>query len=180
MCSLAGGDDCLDTAATQGVPQVDGYDMWPYLSGANGTSPRTEFMVARCQVLTKGNPPISKKSPLCSGAIIVGDYKLMVGMQPYAFWQGEVYPNASTTPAARKRFEQFFDCGAGCLFNIKLDPAETNDLSASMPTKRDQLWARYVELNATQFDAPRLKPDIEKCEAYVKRHGGSVGPYYEP
>ena len=181
LCTLAGGHDCFDTvtAAARKVPAVDGFDMWPYLAGSNATSPRTEIMVARCQLPTKDDPPISKGSPDCSGAIIVGEYKLIVGMQGYAFWQGPVYPNASTTNAARKKFEKFFDCGAGCLFNIMDDPSETNNLADAMPSKRDALWKRYVELNATQFDAPKLNVNANECNAYRTAHGGSVGPYIQ-
>ena len=35
LCTLAGGDDCFDEAAAKerSVPAVDGFDLWPYLTG---------------------------------------------------------------------------------------------------------------------------------------------------
>lgn len=54
LCTLAGGDDCFDTAAVKArsVPGVDGFDLWPYLTGQHDTSPRTEIMVARWHSLS--------------------------------------------------------------------------------------------------------------------------------
>ena len=31
-----------------------------------------------------------------AGALIVGDFKIIVGQQIYGFWQGPVYPNVGT------------------------------------------------------------------------------------
>ena len=43
--NLAGGDP-TDNHAAEGLPPTDSYDMWPYLSGRNESSPRTQMMLS--------------------------------------------------------------------------------------------------------------------------------------
>ena len=46
FCGLAGITDPSDArAAAAGLPPVEGFDMWPLVSGANLTSPRTEVVI---------------------------------------------------------------------------------------------------------------------------------------
>ena len=64
--------------------------MWPYIVGDTEASPRTEIMLDS-QCYSPGscvNGTAGKKSPcdpehLCIGAIISGDFKLVLGMQKY-------------------------------------------------------------------------------------------------
>ena len=60
------------------VPPVDGFDMWKYLTGAESESPRTEFVVERCEGPYPANLTLF---PECSGAYIRGDYKIILGFQ---------------------------------------------------------------------------------------------------
>jgi arylsulfatase I/J len=177
FCTLGGGVDCNDTAtaAKRKVPAVDGSDMWAYLSGKVASSPRTEIMVSRCEHPNQHKIPDSKLSPDCSGALISKNHKLVLGAQYYGFWQGPVYPNASTDHST---FDHFVDCGLGCVFDIEKDPAETVDLAKANPDLLQLLRARFFELNATQFDAPRLGTDTARCEKYAAAHDGCLGPYY--
>ena len=80
LCALAGGHDCRDaiTSAEWEVPPVDGFDMWKYLTGAESESPRTEFVVERCEGPYPANLTLF---PECSGAYIRGDYKIILGFQ---------------------------------------------------------------------------------------------------
>ena len=180
FCNLAGGVDCRDatTAARRGVPPVDGFDQWDYLTGAVSASPRTEIMVSRCEHPNQHHIPNSSTSPACTGAFISGQYKIVLGEQYYGFWQGPTFPNASTEPN-RSVFDQPVDCGLGCLFDIRSDPSETVDLAASNPAQLAQMRKRYFELNATQFDGPRCPPNAALCQQYVAAHHGYLGPIYE-
>ena len=101
----------------------------------------------------------------------------MLGEQYYGFWQGPTYPNASTEPA-RPSFDQPVDCGLGCLFDIRADPAETVDLAAAYPAVLARMRTRYFELNATQFDGPRCPPNAALCQQYADAHRGYLGPIY--
>ena len=121
-------------------------------------------MVARCEHPTQHNIPNSTLSSNCTGAYIKGDYKIILGEQYYGFWAGPIYPNASTNHAL---FDFHVDCGDGCLFDIRKDPSETVDLAPSMPGLLADLRARYFAHNATQFDAPPLRPDPAACKTCV-------------
>ena len=159
--------------------------MWSYLSGAAAASPRTEMMIGT-EVVTQKVPrakPVT--APGWSGALIVGAFKIVIGVQSYGFWQGPVYPNATTDHNAEVVDQT---CGeTGCLFNIQDDPSEYVNLAASNPSKLGELMARFVELNKTAFEAPRAgcftksspkcAADIEACTAKVEELGNFYGPY---
>eukprot|EP00730_Choanoeca_flexa_P018292 TRINITY_DN8887_c0_g1_i2.p1 TRINITY_DN8887_c0_g1~~TRINITY_DN8887_c0_g1_i2.p1 ORF type:complete len:511 (+),score=116.86 TRINITY_DN8887_c0_g1_i2:85-1617(+) len=138
------------------MPGVDGMDLWPYLSGQTTSSNRTEL-------------------PLVSGsrgAIIVGDYKLVRGEQDYGFWQGPVYPNQTTD----HKHEPQVLCGTGCLFNIREDPTEHNDLAKTMPDKFNELLQRAQYWDAKAFKPDRGTFDKSLCCDYMKNHRGFCGP----
>ena len=184
FCTLGGGVDCLeeksDGVVNKHVPTVDGYNMWPYVIGQVKASPRTEIMLDSVCYAPGScvNGSAGKKSPcepehLCIGAIISGDFKLVLGMQKYGFWMGPVYPNASTDHSK----ERPFDCKAGCLFDIQKDPAEHHDLATTRASKLGQMTELWHQRQTTAFQAPKLKPNPAKCEAYREAHGGYTGPY---
>eukprot|EP00045_Choanoeca_perplexa_P013861 m.159069 g.159069 ORF g.159069 m.159069 type:complete len:493 (+) comp16480_c0_seq3:1-1479(+) len=153
IAKLAGVDP---SDPVSGMPDVDGIDMWPYVSGQSTSSNRTEL------------PLISGSR----GAIIVGDYKLIRGEQDYGFWQGPVYPNASTN----HKHEPQVLCGTGCLFNIQEDPTEHNDLAASMPDKLQELLQRAEYWDAKAFNPNRGTFNETLCCDYMKEHQGFCGP----
>ena len=60
FAGLAGQDPTDQLAASSGLPPIDSMDVWPLISGRNGTSPRAVL-------------------PLDARSIIVGEYKLLLG-----------------------------------------------------------------------------------------------------
>ena len=140
------------------VPGVDGFDMWPYITGKVEVSPRTE-------VVLDSTP---------NGGIIVGDLKLILGTQRFSFWQAPIYPNASG-PASSSAFV----CGQGCLFNVSADPSEYNDLAAERPDDVARLTALFKARQATAFGPPHTTQDAAACSAKVAALDGYLGPYYE-
>merc|ERR1712137_873758 len=122
------------------------------MGGKVSTSPRTEIML----------------SSEDNGALISGDYKLIMGVQSYGFWTSLVYPNATTDHSK----EREVDCGAGCLFNIKEDPSEYENLAATMPEKLKELQNVWQTRNATKYWPPHMLQDVAKCEAYLEAHQG--------
>lgn len=154
LCSLAG------VNASDGGPswpEIDGKDMWPYLTGKVTSSPRTEIMLSSDD----------------TGALISGDFKLIIGIQSYGFWTSPNYPNASTD----HRSEKTVDCGSGCVFNIREDPSEYHDLAKTNPSKLAELQALFAKLNATTYEAQKAGQDADACEAYTRANGGFLGPY---
>jgi len=145
ICGLMGAADaCREDARARaaGLPALDSLDLWPLLSGANGTSPRTEV-------------------PVGPSALVSGRYKLLLGKQAGAGWDGPLFPNASSP--SNDPHGEVLDCGAtGCLFNVGGDDAgEHADLAASLPAVAAALRARLAELAKGFFTnadgAPRLR-----------------------
>lgn len=168
LIKLAGGEPSDDVA---GLPPTDSLDMWPWLSGQSVSSPRTQMMLSSEHGVQDASLP---KDNDWNGALIVEQYKLILGRQTYGFWQALDYPNATTNHSA----EQPVDCGSGgCLFDIIDDPSEYHDLAKKMPDKLAELFALFVKLNDTSFEAARIPTDEQQCEAYVGSHGGFLGPY---
>ena len=157
LCGLAGIEASDPNPAAPEVPNLDGLDMWPFISGKNTTSPRTEMML----------------SSEDNGAIISGDWKLILGEQTYGFWQAPVYPNASTN----HKLERPFDCGSGCLFNIRDDPSEYHDQAEAMPEKLAEMQALWRTRNATKYYPERVPVDGTACAAAAAQRGGFLGPY---
>jgi len=108
-----------------------------------------------------------------NGAIISGNYKLIMGVQSYGFWTSLNYPNASTNHSV----EETVDCGQGCIFDIVQDPSEYVDLAATMPAKLAELQGLWQKRNATKWNPETMAVDTEKCDAYAAAHWGFLGPY---
>ena len=102
LCGLAGGDSVAcaadPSAAAAGLPPVDGLDLWPALSGANATSPRTAFAAS-------------------TGTYMTTQWKLLLGDVSFASWTGPLFPNSSSGVDDLKKYTAA--CGtAGCLYNM--------------------------------------------------------------
>ncbi|XP_065188415.1 arylsulfatase B-like [Sycon ciliatum] len=154
FCGLAGVDWHDEKAEKAKLPPVDGYDVWPLLSGTTTVSPRTEI-------------------PLNPG-LISGDFKILVDTMRQAGWTGPQYPNNSQVEGIHAVQE----CGYnGCLYNIKEDPEERHDLAASMPDKAKEMRQRLDTWDDTWFRPDRgVLPSLEACKQ-VKANGGFFGPF---
>jgi len=161
ICVLAGVDPSDSNPADTSVPNIDGFDLWPYITGSETNSPRSEIVLAA-------------QSGDGTGAIISGDFKLIVGRQRYGFWQAEIFPNTSTN----HNTEKAFDCGDGCLFDVRSDPEEHTDLARSMPDKLAEMQQLLQSRASTLYNPTRIADSKELCEAYRSQHEGIKGPYY--
>eukprot|EP00927_Polykrikos_kofoidii_P044750 TRINITY_DN38633_c0_g1_i1.p1 TRINITY_DN38633_c0_g1~~TRINITY_DN38633_c0_g1_i1.p1 ORF type:complete len:617 (-),score=75.20 TRINITY_DN38633_c0_g1_i1:393-2033(-) len=166
LSGLAGEKPDDDLAAKSGLPPVDGLDVWPLLSGQNSTSPRVEV-------------------PLSSDVIISGKWKLLLGHQTGAFWQGPHYPNASS---AREPQVASLACGQkGCLFDLVEDPTEHTDVRDRYPEVAVRMAGRLAELRPTFFHnidvgVDSCPPGIDMpCACWMAAHyyGGFFGPFQE-
>lgn len=66
---MAGIEASDSDAVAMGLPDVDGYNLWPLISGEVTSSPRTELVIS---------PTV----------LISGAFKLNTGISKYALWQG--------------------------------------------------------------------------------------------
>lgn len=118
FCNLAGVDP---NGSGPGKFPVDGVGVWPILMGENTTSPHKEIVLGYNYGST--------------GAIIVGDYKLIVG------GQGSYCNRAMHSPLNYpcEDVPNDGDCNPHCLYNIMDDPEECNDLSKTETQKLEEL-----------------------------------------
>ena len=166
FCSIAGVDPTDGVAAAAGLPAVDGLDMWPLLSGANSTSPRTHVFLGTSDDTDKSG------NTLVGGVIRNDGYKLILGKQASAFWQGPEYPNSTTYPAGSE------NCGtAGCLYNVFTDPTEHDEISGSNPTIVADLLKLINDAQKTVFNPDRGTDDGTACEVAFSKYGGFFGPF---
>jgi arylsulfatase I/J len=162
--NLVGVDAHDARAAAAGLPPVDSLDVWPLVSGASPTSPRTEI-------------------PVSPNVLISFPWKLLRGPQDWSGRTSQVYPNAtSVLPSASPNQWEF--CGAGCLFDIVSDPEEYHDVAAANPALVANLSARldflrtsFFSNNDTGVDACPPGTPLCGCWAAIHTWGGFFGPY---
>ena len=163
FCAMGGVDPYDPVAAAAGLPPVQSVNVWPLISGANTTWPRTEI-------------PVSPQT------LIQWPYKLTTGQNAFATWQGPVYPNASSDDAA---IGAYANCGTGCLYDLTSDPNEHNDISANntalvaaMSTRLTALTAGFFSNNDTGVNAcPANVTLLCGCWMAVNKWGSFLGPY---
>jgi arylsulfatase B len=181
FCALAGVSPEDERGAAADLPPVDGLNMWPWLSGANSTSPRTEIPVGsdatEANLLQLGNMTVVQ------GLVRADGWKLLIGETGQNIWTGPYYPNAST-----KWDDVPYHCGVpssppvgkgGCLFNVLSDPNEHDDVAAQHPDIVQEMYARILELQATAFSPNRGVVQPEACEAALNTYGGFWGPFID-
>jgi arylsulfatase B len=169
FCSLAGADPTDTRAQAAGLPPIDSFDQWPYVSGQVSTSPRTE--VALGDIARDGSTTIV-------GGVIQGEWKLLVGPVSQNGWTGPFYPNASTTWNSGASIEHCSLIG-GCLFNIYDDPTEHFEVGTQHPDIRAQLHQRINEITKTVFSPNRGPVDPEACQTATNEYGGFWGPWLD-
>ncbi len=147
---------------------VDGMDVWPYISGANATSPRTRI-VHQHDMYTGQSV----------GALRDGDYKLIVNEEPWATWYG-ANSSGHFTPPQNQSLPNPTACSpsAPCLFNIAADPNETTDIAAQNPTLVASMLQIFRSYDA-EHHPPTTPPhsDAAGCCAEAKRNGGYLAPW---
>jgi len=159
--------------------------MWQLVIGVEKSSPRQEL------------PLVIAHPMFNTTALIVGDFKLLLGPQTESYWQGPDFPNGTAPYGVNG--ENICDCGddetleGGCLFNIRKDPAETvvsrhdiagiwvasfsrcqryrcgQDLAREMPDMLHSLKSRYLVLRATMLDQAPIVKRENGCK--VAAHG---------
>lgn len=115
-----------------------------------------------------------------SCALIVGDYKLVTGAQNcLGYWTGPRHPNETLYDPCNQ------GCPNGCLFNLRTDPVEQNDLrhSAAHATLWTQISNRAQALAKTVWSTNWTGPatDCVNKTYYKALWGCHRGPAcFEP
>ena len=156
FCNLAGVDPTDERAAEAKLPPIDSLNMWPMISGQNMTSPRVDI-------------------PATYSTLISGDYKILQGDVKQAGWTGPQYPNLTNPAGGIKTVEH---CGdGGCLYNIKEDPEERENLATKMPDILKEMQQKLAKYQATYFDPNRGKVSPLACQTAMDKYKGFWGPF---
>jgi len=196
FCALANVDPTDTIAAAAGLPPVDGLNLWPLLSGANNTSPRTEIWMGSGDpleglpivsgsmhpmyphMLNSQYPPGTGNTTVIQG-LLQPPYKLLIGDVYQAVWTGPLYPNTSSnwvdTPLSCG--DPLKTPGAGCLFDVYADPTEHNNIASSNPTIVNAMRQRMQEIQATVFAPNRGSDNGQACVAATSQYKGFWGPF---
>eukprot|EP01043_Picozoa_sp_COSAG02_P052342 COSAG02_NODE_5622_length_4175_cov_13.084642_3_plen_207_part_00 len=176
--ALGGITDLYDSvAAAAGLPQVDSYNMWPMLSGSNGTSPRSEIVIGS----HIGGDEAGGTTTVVA-ALIRPPWKLIIGEGPgdildMAGWAGEQSPNTSATVEWRNLTQR---CGrtaqTGCLYDILADPHEIRNVAMENAEKWNELHTAVQKLNATVYSPERGGHDGTACNQALE-NGNFWGPF---
>ena len=163
FCKMAGVDP--SDSGTGKLP-VDGLDVWRIISGENVTTQHEEIVLGY--------------NFSSAGAIIVGEYKLIVGKQKHGcdslMFSPLDYP---CTNGAEGN-----DCDPYCLYNIVEDPGERRDLAHTKPDILKMMVDRYnnhakepQDMLDQGYHSMGELPHFEKACDYMDQHGGYWQPY---
>jgi len=156
-------------------------------------------------ILTGGDARKGIALHLSEYAVLEWPWKLIIGPQPYSRWTGPLYPNCSTW-TNYKDIGPFFadfkvfdvkmnysedphknaallwedDCGDGCLYNLKTDPTEHQNLAlqADLQPKLKKMQQLLAALNSKLFSPTRGEPQTVACTTAVDQ-GGYYGPFVD-
>ena len=175
LCGLAGVDPADEPARAAGLPPIDSLNMWPLISGANSTSPRTEVVAgsdsSECNF---GNGTTVQALVRADG------WKLIIGSLGQNVWSGPISPNGTNwtdTP---------YHCGipssppvgkGGCLFNVLADPNEHDDVVDQHPDIVAEMYARIQAHQTTAFSPDRGHDDGSACRAALGTWQQRWGPF---
>lgn len=163
FCNLAGVNS--SDSGTGKFP-VDGLGVWPIITGENSSTPHDEIVLG---YEFENN-----------GAIIVGDYKLIVGPQRTTsdslMWSPLTYP-CDLGPKGD-------NCHNYCLYNIVQDPGEHIELSEKEPKILQELLQRYNayskeprEMQDQGYHSLGELPKAKNACEYMQQHGGYWRPW---
>ena len=170
FCKMAGVDPS-DTGP--GRFPVDGLDVWRIISGENTTTEHEEIVLGY---------NFTHRESSATGAIIMGEYKLIVGLQGGNPGCDSLMHSPLDYPCTNGTVGS--DCDPHCLYNIVKDPGETKDLSKSKSDILQMMLDRYNSHKKEPQDMVdqgyHSKKDLpyfsEACE-YMEKRGGYWRPW---
>ena len=116
-----------------------------------------------------------------TGALRVGDWKLVVGTEASALWYGDSSSGHFTPPRsgpAQNTSASACSASVPCLFNIAQDPEERSDVAGANPALVAQLLATFRSYDK-EHHPPQAQPVRNKaaCCAASKAAGDVLAPW---
>jgi arylsulfatase A-like enzyme len=147
---------------------LDGISQWEALHDEEKERPRTK-MVHNVDLAG-----ITSNGTYITGAMRVGDYKLLVNVVP-----DEIYPVANEMDGAQINFVSGSGGPQDFLFDISKDPTEGSDLKDSMPSVYKNMMNQFHEA-ASSVVSPQYCGIANNVQATkVFQETGFVGPWRE-
>lgn len=140
------------------VPEMDGINQWPVLSGMSTTPLREEVFVG-------------------SGVLIQSNFKLIADESGESRWSGPMYPKVPATGSRDASCSQ----ARPCLFDLVTDYREEHDLSSIEPDMVAKMQSRLAVLMKGVFEADAVPnaTQAKVCNASVA-NGMWITPYDWP
>lgn len=159
FATLAGQSTYDSRGAASNLPPVDSLDMWPLLSGENGTSPRDTVLVTKTLLLHK-------------------QWKFSRGNMIESSWGGEHYPNGTTIKDNNwiSNYTNVCSQKTGCLYDVVADMTEQNDVAAKHPAVVKELDILMTAIGSTIYEASHAE-DPACTVAALTEYGGFYGPW---
>jgi len=172
FCTFAGVDPADSVAVEAGLPDVDGVDLWPLISGQVDESPRSDIIVG-------------------PNAYISGRYKIHIHDVRYAVLQEPQWPNP-TTPTQSELKKTIVECDweSPCLFDIFEDPSESKNIATDYPEIVESMTTEFKKLSEDFYsnteqgmDSCPAALDTEElacgCWTALNNYNYFVGPYQD-
>jgi len=172
FCGFAGVEATDSVAIANGLPDVDGVDLWPLISGQVSESPRSDVALG-------------------PNAYISGRFKLHVHSVQNAVLQEPKWPNQRTASQSEiKATVTECDWERPCLFDIFEDPSETEDIAGDRPDVVTAMKAAFQtisegiyenELQGTDSCPASLNTEELSCGCWmaIVNYNLFVGPYQD-
>lgn len=178
MLAMAG----VNASDTPGPAPMDGFNQWPYISGATDTSPRSGMVHDHWLVneSTKQNPYNSSGGSIAE--TINGKlYKLITVPGIYASWYGWFSPNATCQDKkAHDCFNVTLDCSpdSPCLYDLDADPTERVNIASTAPAGvLDTMVSLMGELDDTYHPPQPSPPNATGYCTAIAESGGFMSPW---
>jgi len=167
------------------VPPVDSINMWPMLTGETNDHLRTEIPFDDAMIVGDWKFIKHESAINYDFTAEVGDLSDDNG-EIAGFWTGADWPIRKGSPRPKGYKDDVVCPQEGCLFNLKDDPYEEKDLSASEPDKFQEMKAAYErtaakvwqyngDSDAEKYEPPEDTECLGLTEA-VEHHQGFLGP----
>lgn len=161
---------------------MDGLNLWPWLSGSTAESPR-DMIVHDHNHICPGPNGTKLRCANTWGALRKKDWKLIIGMQGHegqASWFGDFTPNVTVPKPLFPKMQCSYT--EPCLFNIRDDPTEHNEVAAEHPEIVRDLMEDFERLEdeyhpAVTCDGCLAPGDTAGYCGFVAANGGFLGPW---
>ena len=163
------------------LPPIDSINVMEYLLGQNATIPRNYVVIGDTSAIAP-----NQAGNTLVGGLIMDNFKILVGAKSRS-WEinqyvitGPEWPNKTShlVPLLHSK-KCTRDAIHGCLFDIKSDPSERNNLAASQPKLFYKMLVQLDTFQSRVYSPNRGTRDPQACTDAKTKYGGYWGPFVD-